>query len=120
MFDWDEFLDLAETLAAEPSNEAAARSAISRAYYATFHAGRGYLVRTGIPVDRSRNAHYQVRVELGKRVEIIERNLRRLHDLRKQADYDNPFPADSANVAENAALAVSLARQTIVAIEAIS
>ncbi len=39
MFEWFDFLDLAETLAETPNNEAAARTAISRAYYATFTPG---------------------------------------------------------------------------------
>jgi uncharacterized protein (UPF0332 family) len=61
VFEWIDFLELAEDLAARQHDEAAARTAISRAYYAAFHAGRGYLVRAGIPLDRSRNAHLQVR-----------------------------------------------------------
>jgi uncharacterized protein (UPF0332 family) len=117
--DWDDFLDLAERLAAKPSNEAAARSAISRAHYAAFHAGHDYLVRAGIPLDRTRNAHRQVQVELRKSVEIIGRDLERLHTWRKQADYDNPIGPDVIDVAMLAAFAVSLSRQTIIAIDAI-
>lgn len=120
MFDWNDFLDLAETLATEPGNEAAARSAISRAYYASFHAGRGYLDRAGIPMDRGRNAHYQVQRELRKNAERIGGDLERLHDMRKRADYDNPFTTDDADVAVVAVYAVSLARETIEAIKAIS
>jgi muconolactone delta-isomerase len=117
MFDWEDFLDLADVLATEPNNEAAARSAISRAYYATFHAGRDYLVRVGIPVDRSRNAHLQVQDELRKRSETIGQVVKRLHVWRKYADYDTLSIPD---VARQAALAVTLARETIDAVKAFS
>ena len=117
MFDWKDFLDLAEVLAAEPHNEAAARSAISRAYYATFHAGRDYLDRAGIPIDRSRNAHLQVQDELRNQNENVGQGVKRLHVWRKYADYDTQSIPD---VARQAAIAVILARETIDAIKAIS
>jgi uncharacterized protein (UPF0332 family) len=117
MFEWENFLDLAEVLAAEPNNEAAARSAISRAYYATFHTGRDYLVRAGIPIDRSRNAHLQVQDELRHKNETIGQDVKRLHVWRKYADYDTQSIPD---VAGQAAVAVTLARETIDAIKAIS
>jgi uncharacterized protein (UPF0332 family) len=115
-FEWEEFLDLAESLVSEPSNEAAARSAISRAYYATFHSGRDYLVRAGIPVDRSRNAHLQVQNELRNKSESVAQHVKRLHIWRKYADYDDLSIPD---VAGQAAISVTLARQTIDAIKAI-
>jgi hypothetical protein len=36
-FDWTEFLDLADDLAGRRGDPAAKRTAISRAYYASFH-----------------------------------------------------------------------------------
>lgn len=117
MFEWEDFLDLAETLAGEPSNEAAARSAISRAYYATFHSGRDYLVRAGVPIDRSRNAHLQVQEELRQKSEGLGQIVKRLHVWRKYADYDDLSIPD---VARQAAVAVALAREAIAAIKAIS
>ncbi len=117
MFEWEGFLDLAEVLAADQNNEAAARSAISRAYYATFHAGRDYLVRAGIPIDRSRNAHLQVQEELRNKSERIAQVVKRLHVWRKYADYDTLSIPDGAG---QAAIAVTLARETIDAIKATS
>lgn len=117
MFEWEDFLDLAESLASQPSNEAAARSAISRAYYAVFHAGRHYLVRAGIPIDRSRNAHVQVQDELEKKSETIGQVVKRLHVWRKYADYDDLSIPD---VAGQAAVAMILARETIDAIKKIT
>jgi uncharacterized protein (UPF0332 family) len=116
-FEWEDFLDLAESLASEPRNEAAARSAISRAYYATFHSGRDYLVRAGIPIDRSRNAHLQVQDEIRQESESVGQAVKRLHIWRKYADYDN---LSIPNVARQAVAAVALARETIDAIKALS
>ena len=113
----DRFSGLAEELATRPNNEAAARTAISRAYYATFHAGRDYLARAGVPFDRSRNAHLQVQEALRKRSIQTGEDIEQLHFWRKRADYDNPRLSD---VNEQARSAVTLARQTIDAIKAIS
>jgi uncharacterized protein (UPF0332 family) len=117
MFEWEDFLDLAESLASEPNNEAAARSAISRAYYATFHSGRDYLVCAGSPTDRGRNAHLQVQEELRQKSESVAQVVKRLHVWRKYADYDDLSIPD---MARQAAVAVALARETIDTIKAIS
>lgn len=88
MFDWDDFLSLATDLANRRGDEAALRTAVSRAYYATFHAAREYLVRAGIAVNTGGGAHRQVRqVLFGGNVKLCLR-FRRLHDWRKEADYD--------------------------------
>jgi hypothetical protein len=50
MFDWSRYLDLADELARRVSDEAAERSAISRAYYAAFGMSRRHLVQSGIVV----------------------------------------------------------------------
>ena len=116
VFEWIDFLELAEDLAARHDNEAAARTAISRAYYAAFHAGRDYLARVGIPLDRSRNAHSQVRHVLREQSAQIGQDLYQLHFWRKRADYDSPRLLD---VTEQANTAVTVTRQTIEAIQAI-
>ena len=117
MFEWVDFLDLAEELAARPNDEAAARTAVSRAYYATFHTGRDYLVRAEIPLDRSRNAHLQVQRELRKQSAQMGQDLELLHFWRKNADYDS---SQFTDINEQARSALTLARETIDAIKALS
>jgi uncharacterized protein (UPF0332 family) len=117
VFDWDGFLALAEELAARPQDEAARRSAISRAYYATFHAGREYLLRAGIPVHRGHFAHLQVKDELRKRSEKIADEVERLQSWRKEADYDDPCTFD---IEVQAVITVDLARRTIETIRSLS
>lgn len=114
VFIWSAFLDLAEELAALPANEAAARTAISRAYYATFHAGRAYLDRSNVLINRSRQTHVQVQVALQMRNTEIGQIVAVLHTWRKQADYDSPNIPDFDEMAQSA---VALARETIAAIE---
>jgi uncharacterized protein (UPF0332 family) len=46
MFDWAEYLNQADALAGQ-TNQAALRSAVSRAYYATYHKALGKLVDEG-------------------------------------------------------------------------
>jgi hypothetical protein len=116
VFDWADFLDLAEALAAEPNNEAAARSAISRAYYAPFHVGRHSLVRKRISVDHSHNAHRQVQEELREHSAEIAEDVLLLHFWHKKADYENPFDSD---VAEQTMSSVALARERIHRIRAL-
>ena len=110
MFEWDDFRGLAEELATRSGDEAAQRTAISRAYYACFHAGRGYLAEAGIAVDAGGGAHRQVRNELRSRSADAGEQLWRLHLLRKEADYDNPCSFD---INEGAADAVLIARTLV-------
>jgi uncharacterized protein (UPF0332 family) len=110
VFDWEDFLVLAEELAARPHSEAANRSAISRAYYTTFHAGRGYLLQTGIVLHQGRFAHIQIQDELRRRDAMLADALARLHSWRKEADYDDPCTFD---IDKQAGAAVDLARRTI-------
>jgi muconolactone delta-isomerase len=117
VFDWIKFLDLAEDLATRADDEAASRSAISRAYYAAFHIGRDHLARSGIPPDRGRNAHHQVQAALRAVNQGIAEDLALLHFWRKQADYDDLSLLD---VEEQARIAVVLARSTIDTIRALT
>ena len=117
MFDWAEFLNLAAELAARTNDEAAARTAISRAYYATFHFGRQYLFRSDILVDRSRNAHRQVQLALRALDEELADDVERLHEWRKIADYAGvSFP----DVSLQAVVAVRLAHEAITRINALA
>ena len=117
MFEWLDFLELAEVLAARPNDEAAARMAISRAYYAAFYVGCDYLLRADIPLDRSRNAHLQVQGALREQSTEITQHMEQLHFWRKRADYD---AARLTDFHEQARSVLSLARETIDAVKAIS
>ena len=104
-FDWSEYLNLAQELAATNSDssansEAKLRSAISRAYYATFCLARNYL--RDIEKDprlsrknRDINEHQYVAEEFiyhptkMKNMVRIGENLSRLRELRNKADYED-------------------------------
>jgi uncharacterized protein (UPF0332 family) len=104
MFDWEEFRLLASDLLLQADNseqkEAALRSVVSRAYYASFHVADDYLQKTGkypstlgnnAPAEGShkrvidvfiKNTANPTWVEIGK-------GLRRLKDARQWADYNS-------------------------------
>ena len=104
-FEWSEFLNLAQELAATNSDssanrEAKLRSAISRAYYSTFCLARNYwrdiekdprLFRK----NRDINEHLYVAEEFiyhptkMKNMVKIGENLSRLRELRNKADYED-------------------------------
>ena len=104
-FDWSEYLNLAQELAATNSEssanrEAKLRSAISRAYYSTFCLARNYL--RDIEKDprlfrknRDINEHQYVAEEFiyhptkMKNMVKIGENLSRLRELRNKADYED-------------------------------
>ena len=104
-FDWSEYLNLAQELAATNSDssansEAKLRSAISRAYYSTFCLARNYL--RDIEKDpilsrknRDINKHQYVAEEFiyhptkMKNMVRIGENLSRLRELRNKADYED-------------------------------
>ena len=98
-FDWADFLALAQALQSNPEvpgpQEAALRSAVSRAYYAAFHLvgdvarSEGWLPtysgqdHKGLPQDLR---HSRYSTPLHRR---IATQLERLCDDRRQADYDD-------------------------------
>jgi uncharacterized protein (UPF0332 family) len=105
-FKGTEFLDVAHQLAQNhPEEEAFARTSISRAYYAAFHSARDYCQAMGVDVSGS-NAHIEARwcLEANGRHSIAA-DLRILHDWRKQADYDVPFPQTNLSRTVTSALA---------------
>lgn len=104
-FDWSEYLNLAQELAATNSdssanNEAKLRSAISRAYYATFCLARNYLrdIEKDPKLSRKNrdfNEHQYVAEEFiyhptkMKNMVKIGENLSKLRELRNKADYQD-------------------------------
>ncbi len=104
-FEWSEYLNLAQELAATNSDssanrEAKLRSAISRAYYSTFCLARNYLRdiekdRTFFRKNRDIKEHQYVAEEFinhrikNKNMVKIGENLSRLRELRNKADYED-------------------------------
>lgn len=121
MFDWATFLDLADSLLAQPTpTEAAARTAISRAYYAVFRAARRSLDPAGTVIPPDGRAHMTVwdtfqTSPSGVRRKIAQEG-RRLKRRREQADYDNVYP----NLLAEARQMVATARQLLRDIAALS
>ncbi len=124
-FDWSEYLNLAQELAATNSDcsgnrEAKLRSAISRAYYSAFCLGRNYLRdiekdRTLLDKNRNINKHQYVaeafidhRSKNRNMVKIGE-NLSRLRDIRNKADYEDTM----FNLPTQATTALKLAENII-------
>ena len=112
MFEWDEYLVLAERLAAEKSDEAAQRSAISRASYAAYHAAARFVRDKGILTTRHR--HRLVWEALADQADgdlsAIGARGNRLTQTRIEADYQTRFPG---NLEERVNNAVADARDVI-------
>ena len=110
-FDWSDYLPLAERLAAD-NDEAARRSAISRAYYAAYHAAARYVRARQLLVDN--HTHQTVWRVLAGDADPARQHAgvsgQRLHYLRTEADYRQPFPGD---IAAKTAGALADARQLI-------
>ena len=121
MFNWSEFLSLAEGLGSGAQgtsvtlirDEAAYRSAVSRAYYAAFCRAREYAIQhlgfrpSNTPSDHGRLAsHYLVRGML-----LIWQYLDDLRYWRNLCDYDDVVPDLSTKVEDalrEAALVISM------------
>ena len=88
-FQWDEYMALARSFA-ETDDECHRRCAISRAYYAAYHAGRRrWAADQGVPTTRQFGHgelwdYFRLRPHERK---IAEKG-RRLLELRRTADYD--------------------------------
>lgn len=119
MFDWNEFLDLAEHLTREPAGEAALRSAISRAYYAAYHAAASFVRAEGLLTTG--HTHARVWAVLSSSPDFAHAEVggkgERLKTLRVDADYRNPFPGDPGRIAREA---VITARDVVDAIDRLS
>jgi uncharacterized protein (UPF0332 family) len=116
---WREFLPLAGRLAAN-GTEADWRSAVSRAYYATFHVARRLLADMGFSVPRADRAHQYLVFRLSNcgESQVVQagRDLETLRRLRNRADYD-----DVPSLVQNQATAgVKLAESIVQALDAAS
>lgn len=109
-FDWSGHLSLAADLASRGEDEAAARSAISRAYYAALHRANELLANEllaseGILVSPLR-IHFQVRRSFRTSSDpsraLIGIDLDWLRDTRTQADYAADLDGDPMALAQAA------------------
>ena len=102
MFDWREYLDLANSLAGQPGgaasipfSEATSRCAVSRAYYAAFCHARNYAqqhlgyVAGNVASDHGTLRRHYLRHGM---IEVAEA-LDRLRAQRNRCDYDNQVPS---------------------------
>jgi uncharacterized protein (UPF0332 family) len=96
------FLDLADDLAVG-DGEAEWRTAISRAYYATFHAARDVLTACGFAVPLSERAHTYLEYRLvncgDNQLSQTGRQLNNLRVIRNKADYDIDQELDQSTAA---------------------
>jgi len=118
-FDWSTYLDVAKDLAEQAAEESTARdarlrSAISRAYYATFCCARNRLrdVEGDTAIPTTGESHGYIRDQFKKGDSDrrkVGANLDRLHKERNKADYQDTFP----NLRGTAELALKLAERAI-------
>jgi hypothetical protein len=116
-FNGRDFLVTATTLATA-NDEGSQRSAISRAYYACFHCARDHVRSRSIVVPTDGRAHVAVRREVARFDPTLEWTLLRLHTLRKQADYDVPFP--KVDLVDVVPQAIDLAARIVALIDALA
>ncbi len=76
------------------SSEACYRSAISRLYYGILHQVREWLSKRGFPLRKREigRIHLIVRNHLAEIDPEAAKALRRLHELRKESDYELDIP----------------------------
>ena len=95
MFVWAEYLMLARDLATQGADEAALRTAVSRAYYAAFCTARNTLRPDGVNTDNLRS-HWSLwtkyREDPDPIRQIIGEDGNRIRGYRIQADYLDEFP----------------------------
>ncbi|MDF9540338.1 hypothetical protein P5750_08695 [Bacillus cereus] len=91
MFNWSDFLTLAEELS-ERQDEPSKRSAISRAYYSAFCNAREYLAQKEFKYtskDRAHETVWKTFDRLGPQGKKISIQGDRLKRMRVRADYEN-------------------------------
>ena len=115
-FSWESYIQLGDELVSSKQEsdlqEACLRSAISRCYYGIFCIARNHLIAKDVPIPRI-DTHRFVRESyqrLPRNVEKkIAKNLRRLWNERKVADYENQADIDI----QRAKAALDLSKRTL-------
>jgi uncharacterized protein (UPF0332 family) len=104
----DNFLNLADDLA-QRGSEADWRTAVSRAYYAAFHAARELLSALGFQVPRASQAHGYLWKRLANCgdpvITLAGNDLNHLQSERNRSDYDIHLTVNQANAQRRAQLA---------------
>lgn len=117
-FEWSDYLDLAERLIEREPDEAALRTAVSRAYYAVYHRASAHIRNNSLVPARERLTHRKVWDVFQVAGNVAHADVgfrgRRLHLLRTSADYRHPFPGD---LQELAPIAVVEARELLALID---
>ena len=121
VFDWSQYLVLAEELAEQKDNEAALRSTVSRAYYAAFCLAREHLLNTNMLFRsrprRPRLSHQTVWLTYRRDVDRrIGMDGNRLRELRNLVDYEDVVP-DLNNVVRSA---LSTSRRILASLDKLS
>ena len=109
-FNWSAYQSLATELAKQ-TEEAALRSAVSRAYYYAYHIARARLMDNGFALLPGQDSHKQVWEKFSSSADFGCRKLaekaKRLKDKRQTADYDPYF----ARIEQDGPALVDLATQ---------
>ena len=95
-FEWIAFVELAQRLAQEfPTDEAALRTAVSRAYFGAFCHAKQYAVeKLGFRPGKDADDHGRLRSSLKGKFPAVGILLQQIRELRNQADYERDCPAD--------------------------
>ena len=115
-FDWRGYLLLAEELGARIGDEAALRSAISRAYYSALGRASELLRSEGIDVSPLRTHSFVWRAYKNSsdpRRSVVGMNLDWLRHLRDRADYASEFDGEPSDVARDAVLRAKAILQSL-------
>ena len=118
MFVWDDFLVLGERLVNEMDDEASQRTAISRVYYAAYHAAAAFVRARGVLSET--HTHRRVWAASASDADADRATVGALGDRLRQrrqfADYRNPYPGDIVWEAQAAAaearIIIDLLRRT--------
>lgn len=115
-FAWRNYLPLAAELAGRAGDEAAARTAIGRAYYAVLGEAAALLRTEGIAVSPLR-IHTDVwriyKRSIDPSRQLIAAHLNRLRRPRNAADYDVVFPEDLSAMARDAVERAEIVLRTL-------
>jgi len=110
VFEWEDFLALAERLVREVDDESSLRTGISRAYYAAYHVAAIRVRANGLLTRRHTHQRAWSSLASEAALEDAARSGDFLRRLRVAADYRGRFPGD---IRAQVRTSVELARDVI-------